>query len=159
MPSGIALPLPVDISSDLVLENGDGILLCSDGLSGYADDQEIEAAMDDSLTPQENVDRLINMALQKGGGDNVTIQFIRFGKRSKVHRNDYKGLLKSIFMSVLIVGIVGGVSYATYQIISKTTEENVLIIKKAIHQQDSIIIQYIQKMRELADQIAQDKNL
>jgi len=148
----------IDINPEFVLENGDGILLCSDGLSGYADDQEIEAAMDDSLTPQENVDRLINMALQKGGEDNVTIQFVRFGKRSKAHRNSYKNIFKSIFMSVLIVGTVGGASYyATSRIISKTTEENVLLIKKVIQQQESIIIQYIQKMRELADQIAQIK--
>jgi serine/threonine protein phosphatase PrpC len=147
----------IDISSDLILKNGDGILLCSDGLSGYADDQEIEAAMDDSLTSQENVDRLINMALQKGGGDNVTIQFIRFGKRSKVYRNDYIGLVKLILMAVLIVGMVGAAGFATNQIISKTTEENILIIKKAIYQQVSIIIHYIQKMRELADQSAKIK--
>lgn len=147
----------IDISSDLVLNNGDGILLCSDGLSGYADDREIEAAMEDSFTPQENVDRLINMALQKGGEDNVTIQFIRFGKRSKVHRNDYKDKLKSIFMSVLILGIVVGASYATYRLVSKATEETVLRLPKVIPQQDSIIIQYNQKMREFADQIAQIK--
>jgi hypothetical protein len=147
----------IDISSDLVLDNGDSILLCSDGLSGYADDQEIEAAMDDSLTPQENVDRLINMALQIGGEDNVTVQLIQFGKRSKVHRKNFKGLLKSILMSVLIIGIVGGASYATYRIVSKTAEENVLLLKKVIQQPDSIIIQYIQKMRELTDQITQIK--
>jgi serine/threonine protein phosphatase PrpC len=141
----------IDINPEFVLENGDGILLCSDGLSGYADDQEIEAAMDDSLTPQENVDRLINMVLQKGGEDNVTIQFVRFGKRSKFHRKSYKNIFKSIFMSVLILSIVGVASYATYRIISKPPEENVLFIKKVIQQQESIIIQYIQKLRDLAN--------
>lgn len=147
----------VDISTDLPLNNGDGILLCSDGLSGYADDHEIEAVMDVSLSPQENVDRLINMALQKGGEDNVTVQFIRFGKRAKAQKRNYKSLLKSIFMSFLIVGIIGGASYITYRIISKTPEENLLALKNVIHPQNSIIIEYLQKMKKLADRIAQIK--
>lgn len=146
-----------DISSDLVLENGDGILLCSDGLSGYVDDQEIEAAIDDSLTPQKNVDRLINMALQKGGEDNVTIQFVQYGKKPIVHRKTYKGILKSIVMSFLIFVIVGEASYTAYQITSNPKEENVVIIKNVIYQQSCIIIQYIQKMREVADQISKIK--
>ena len=71
----------VDISSDLILNEGDGILLCSDGLSGYADDEEIEAVMNDSSTPQETVNRLISLALEKGGIDNVTVQFIRYSQK------------------------------------------------------------------------------
>lgn len=112
-----------DISLDLVLNEGDGILLCSDGLSGYADDQEIEETMDNSLAPQENVDRLINLALQKGGKDNVTVQFIRFGKSSKVCNNNYKDKLKSIFMPVLFLVIVIGAIFSAYWLASNVAEK------------------------------------
>lgn len=86
----------VEISSVLALANGDGILLCSDGLSGYVDDDEIEAAIDDTLRPQENVNRLISLALQKGGEDNVTVQFIRFGNAAKVQRKTLITAIKAI---------------------------------------------------------------
>lgn len=111
-----------DISFDLALNKGDGILLCSDGLSGFADDQEIEATMDNSLSPQENVDRLINMALQKGGQDNVTIQFIRLRKNSKIRQNNYKVELKSIIMPILFLVIVTGAIFAVYWLASNAAE-------------------------------------
>jgi serine/threonine protein phosphatase PrpC len=78
---GNAPSVLIDITPDLALNPGDGLLLCTDGLSGYVSDEEMEAALSDSSTPQENADRLIYEALQKGGTDNVTVQFIRCGNR------------------------------------------------------------------------------
>src|SRR5262249_30984333 len=71
----------VDISKELTLTDGDAILLCSDGLSGYATHQEIKSALQPPSTSQEIVTRLVNLALQKGGKDNVTVQFIQYGPR------------------------------------------------------------------------------
>ena len=71
----------VDIREKLSLTNVDGILLCSDGLSGYVSDQEIQAVLQSSSTAQEIPDRLVELALQKGGVDNVTVQFIQYGQR------------------------------------------------------------------------------
>ena len=56
------------------VEPGQKFLLCSDGLCGYADDDEIF----DNLRPHMNdnekiVDNLIQMANDRGGADNVTI--------------------------------------------------------------------------------------
>jgi len=150
----------MDIGSDLVLKEGDGILLCSDGLSGYADDQEIEAAMNDSSTPQETVNRLINLALQKGGEDNVTVQFVRYGKRSEVRNSDYKGKLKSILLAVLIAGLVGATSFSIYMLATNTVEEYVASLRKAISRKGGEFIQHIAKItkiKELDEQIAQHK--
>ena len=69
----------VDIREELPLLDGDAILLCSDGLSGYASNQEIESALRSPATAQEITGRLIDLALQKGGKDNVTVQCIQFG--------------------------------------------------------------------------------
>jgi serine/threonine protein phosphatase PrpC len=148
----------MDIGSDLDLKEGDGILLCSDGLSGYADDREIEAAMNDSSTPQDTVNRLINLALQKGGEDNVTVQFVRYGKRSEVRHSDHKGKLKSIFMAVLIAGLVGGAGFSTYMLVTNTAEEYVANLRKAINQKGNELIQQItkiSKIKELDEQLAQ----
>ena len=71
----------VDISKELPLTDGDAILLCSDGLSGYVTSQEIESALRSPSTSQEMTTRLVNLALQKGGNDNVTVQFIQYGPR------------------------------------------------------------------------------
>jgi protein phosphatase len=147
----------MDIGSDLILNEGDGILLCSDGLSGYIDDREIEAAMNDSSTPQETVNRLIDLALQKGGEDNVTVQFVRYGKRSEQRHSNFKSKLKLIFLAVLVAGFVGAASLSTYMLGKNTAEGNVSSLRKAINQKDSERIQQVKKIKELDDQIAQLK--
>ncbi len=63
------------------LQEGDAILLCSDGLCGYVADGEIEAALRHHGTVQETTARLVGLALEKGGHDNVTVQLIRYGAR------------------------------------------------------------------------------
>lgn len=51
------------------------ILLCSDGLSGYCSDNEIFEVM--SKTPLEEMSKaLIDLALSKGGRDNITLAVI-----------------------------------------------------------------------------------
>ncbi|MGR9088600.1 MAG: PP2C family protein-serine/threonine phosphatase [Gammaproteobacteria bacterium] len=97
-----------DISADLALKNGDGILLCSDGLTGYADDSEIESAIDASLSAQENVDRLIDLALQKGGEDNVTLQFVRFRISADARWQPGKHPINAVVMALLILGLIAG---------------------------------------------------
>jgi len=51
------------------------ILLCSDGLSGYCSDEEIYEIM--KSTPLDEVSKaLIDLALSKGGRDNVTLAIV-----------------------------------------------------------------------------------
>jgi len=73
----------VDIAKEFSLQDGDAILLCSDGLSGYVTNQEIESALRSPSTSQEITTRLVNLALEKGGRDNVTVQFIQYGPRKE----------------------------------------------------------------------------
>lgn len=49
------------------------VLLCSDGLSGYASRQEIEQVMYDTCSVQEKCSRLIHLAASYGGMDNCTV--------------------------------------------------------------------------------------
>jgi len=57
------------------LEAGDSILLCSDGLSGVLDDDEI-AAVVAGESPETAVGTLIRLANERGGPDNITVQLL-----------------------------------------------------------------------------------
>ena len=54
------------------LRPGDRLLLCSDGLNDMADDPAIAAVMSNS-DPQTTCDLLVELALERGGRDNVTV--------------------------------------------------------------------------------------
>jgi protein phosphatase len=56
----------------LPIEEGDRILVCSDGLNGELDDQQIVSILSSQPDPQAAVDELIQAALRSGGRDNVT---------------------------------------------------------------------------------------
>lgn len=58
---------------DLTLEPGDRYLLCSDGLSDVVPAEEIAAALAGHPDLKECADRLIALALQGGGPDNITV--------------------------------------------------------------------------------------
>ena len=60
----------------LEVNDGDRIILCSDGLSGMIDDSEIESLAVSSATPQQAADNLVAAALTAGGSDNVTVVVI-----------------------------------------------------------------------------------
>jgi protein phosphatase len=54
------------------LQPGDQILLCSDGLHGPVDHGTISQILEETVTLQEKVERLIQCANLNGGPDNVT---------------------------------------------------------------------------------------
>ena len=57
----------------LNVEEGDRLILCSDGLSSMISDGEIESIAVQSSTAQICTDNLVDAALAAGGGDNVTV--------------------------------------------------------------------------------------
>jgi len=54
-----------------VLEEGDTLILCSDGLSGLVNDEEMQQTLE-QFVPQESVYHLIERANEGGGPDNIT---------------------------------------------------------------------------------------
>jgi protein phosphatase len=64
----------VDVDVDLLrLENGDRLLLCSDGLSDLVDDETISQTLGETAKSAEVCSRLVQLALDRGGRDNVTV--------------------------------------------------------------------------------------
>ena len=60
----------------LEVNDGDRIILCSDGLSSMISDAELESVAVSSATPQQAADNLVAAALTAGGADNVTVVVI-----------------------------------------------------------------------------------
>jgi serine/threonine protein phosphatase PrpC len=67
----------VEVDTKIVdVRSGDAFLLCSDGLHGELDDDEIAAIVRASARPAAAVEQLIHCANQKGGPDNITVVLV-----------------------------------------------------------------------------------
>ena len=64
----------VEVDVDQIeLSNGDRILMCSDGLTDMVDDDTIRQVLVERQKSREACQRLIDLALERGGKDNVTV--------------------------------------------------------------------------------------
>ena len=74
---GAGMEVAVDGAEQvLTLQDGDDLLLCTDGLWGVVTEQELENAAG-KFAPAECCAWLVKLALQRGGPDNITIQVLR----------------------------------------------------------------------------------
>ncbi len=76
---GAGRELAVDSAEQAVdLLEGDDLLLCTDGLWSVVTEEELETAMS-GKTPAESCAALVQLARQRGGPDNITLQVLRIG--------------------------------------------------------------------------------
>lgn len=59
------------------LEDGDRLLLCSDGLTGMVTEDQIQAILEASPSPQNAAERLVRAANRAGGVDNISVVVLR----------------------------------------------------------------------------------
>ena len=64
---------------EVALRKNEVLLLCSDGLSGMAEDQQIAAAIKNAKTLALAGDALLNLAMECGGRDNITVALFTRG--------------------------------------------------------------------------------
>jgi serine/threonine protein phosphatase PrpC len=85
-----ALGPEANVKVDLTMQplrRGDVLLLCSDGLSGLVRPEDMSRIVDEELDLSVACDRLIAMANDQGGPDNITVVAARFeGRGLKVAR-------------------------------------------------------------------------
>lgn len=70
-----------DVTADVTfatLQDQDGLLLCSDGLTLHLSDDEIRRVLAEHDVPQAACDALVQRALDRGGKDNVTVVLARY---------------------------------------------------------------------------------
>lgn len=61
----------VDIETDV-----DGIFLCSDGLTNMLDNEQISNVLNETLTIEQRLNKLIIKANNRGGTDNISVAFL-----------------------------------------------------------------------------------
>ena len=74
---GARAPVKVDFF-DVKLEQGDKILLCSDGLTNMVEDEDILYIVKKSASLKEAAQRLITEANKNGGKDNISVVLAEF---------------------------------------------------------------------------------
>jgi serine/threonine protein phosphatase PrpC len=72
---GTQSEVDVDVFTEQ-LEEGDSLILCTDGLSGLVGDEELRVIVN-QFVPQESVYHLVERANENGGPDNITAIVIR----------------------------------------------------------------------------------
>ena len=111
----------------LHIEEGDRLILCSDGLSSMIPDSDIENIATQSSTAQICVDNLVDAALVAGGHDNVTVVVVdlvddgvmREAKRVRRRNITIAAVLGIAFVLAAAIwaytGVTGSYYLGTYQ--------------------------------------------
>ena len=74
---GSASRLTVDVEQ-FKIRDGDCVLLCTDGLTGHVDDERIANVLGLGRRLDEQCEQLINLALEQGGPDNITVVLAQY---------------------------------------------------------------------------------
>lgn len=78
---GVEPQVEVD-SIDIGIDDGDRLMLCSDGLTSMVEDEKIAEILRSSAEAQEAADRLVDAANAAGGEDNITVVVVDVGSSS-----------------------------------------------------------------------------
>jgi PPM family protein phosphatase len=107
---GTADTVSVDLSY-AELRKGDALMLCSDGLSGLATFEQIHETMADVDDPAACAQRLIDLANEAGGHDNITVIVARFdGDLPEASHEDEKGYQPYVLLEPVEAIIAGSAS-------------------------------------------------
>jgi protein phosphatase len=107
---------------DIPLLPGDALLLCSDGLWGYASAEEMETVVTSKeLSPSACAEALLDLALQAGGGDNISIQFLKFSAPAVMVAppGRFLGLPPKAIMGAGLALVLAAASYGTYRVVKQ----------------------------------------
>jgi protein phosphatase len=107
----------VDLSAThqgCALEDGDAVVLCSDGLSDLVNEEEIEHSLRHSRLDR-SIKELIELARNRGGHDNITIAAIRVpGKRASPAR----GIFQRALWPLLLLALLGAAAAIYFLLIA-----------------------------------------
>jgi protein phosphatase len=107
---------PTVCSEPIEPEAGNCFLLCSDGLTGMVDDTHIERVVSNrTLKIQQRAEKLVQMANEAGGVDNITVQLVEFALGAQdisgSKKEGKKSLKKLLLFIIPAVLILGGVAW------------------------------------------------
>lgn len=74
-----ALGTDIGVKADILrvrLMPGDVFMLCSDGLSGYVTDRDMQDILNSRMKREDKVAALVDQAIENGGHDNITVLLV-----------------------------------------------------------------------------------
>lgn len=107
---------------EINVEDGDRLLLCSDGLYSMLENDEIAAVMRRVSDPQRCASTLVNGAIAAGGHDNVTVIIADAEGRAqqKRRRIAIRTKITIAFVLLLLAGILAGAAWGGYTYLHNT---------------------------------------
>ncbi len=123
----------------LNIEEGDRLILCSDGLSSMVPDGEIERIATKSSTAQICVDNLVDAALAAGGHDNVTVVVVDVvddGRIKELLGRRKRNLIiaiTAVVAALVIAGIVFAVGISRSVFLGVNEDDETVAIYTGIH--------------------------
>ena len=122
---------------EIDIEEGDRLLLCSDGLSGMLTDDLLAGFLNEIQDPQECADKLIEQANSHGGLDNITVIVVDMkGIVAKTKKKIRKSKRNAIIIIAAVVLIIAAAIAGSIFIISNSAylceEEGYVSIYKGI---------------------------
>ena len=90
--------------AEVALQRDESLVLCTDGLTRHVRDAEIAQAVTAARTPQAAAQALVDLALERGGKDNVTVLVIRPGRAARPTLAF--ALIRLLALLVLLAGLV-----------------------------------------------------
>ena len=137
--------LDMDEVKTFELGEGEAILLCSDGLSGYLKPEEMHSIVKHTKDVKEAVNYMIELAKYRGGDDNITVILVENGKFKrdkskklekikvkKPKKNRQKMILYLLFLMLIIV--IGALGYFGYKELKKI-DKDIRKYKKSLETQ------------------------
>ena len=121
---------------EMTVEDGDRLLLCSDGLSGMVDDDLLESTLIRVGNPQKCADTLVEEALAAGGHDNITaiVVDVAAGAEKRVAKERRRGRIGAALaiialIAVLAGAVVGGNAYLNHVAFLTVQNDQVVICR------------------------------
>jgi len=90
--------LEPDFYEPIKLQANDKLILCSDGLTAHVADEEI-FQLSENNPPQQAAQKLVELANERGGTDNITVQIAAVGVKEKIVKQSNS----NIYLSYLIL--------------------------------------------------------
>lgn len=127
---------PETIASPIAPTPGDIFMLCSDGLSSMVAEEQMERLLlDDRLTLQEKADRLVALANDAGGLDNITVILMQATKSGEADPSktifDVQATASigrrqtdTIIYSIIAVILIAAVCFGGYWLFLRNTGNN-----------------------------------
>ncbi len=122
---GIPNMTPATVADDAIIpEAGDCFLLCSDGLSGMVPNDVINKVVSrqSEMNAQDRVNRLVALANENGGVDNITAQMVEFPVAPGVIKPEKKF---PIWLKILITSLlVATLGFGAYMLFKEKTPDD-----------------------------------